>query len=836
MTVNLSALAGAGQQFFDNNGIPLSGGKLYSYAAGTTTPQATYTSASGSTPHANPIILNSAGRVATGEIWLTSGNNYKFVLHTNADVLIATWDNITGINGTGITSNASTVEYDPPFTGALTSGYTVQDKFAQIVGVMDFGAVGDGVADDTAAIQAAFDYAVSVAPASIHFPVGRYRVTDEINIFRPSSPRKDVVFEGDDQLTSIIVADFYGADKALFDGAGATRCSPTTFRNLGFRHAAAVEPNVNPIFIRIHGYGESRMNGLRFGGSNNSVMELISAQNIRMDDIVSFFGGKTFLYKDTTGFTFDVNGGTKTITASASIFSAGDVGKFFFIIPSNAERRIRYTIATYVSATEITVVETALNETAAEAIFQPATCTMSSGSATLVADANCFVAEDVGRTIYVANARAGAFGDALLRAKITSYISASSVSLSVAATQTATNQFFGSAVLDMGTLSGFAGSSDVKITKLHIEGYRGIAFAAMNTDSYQIVQSKLHGIVTLLTSVNSTLAACWLDDYGGKFEMEMDSSCSFADTRVLFCNQNDLVKFESINTRGIINGTVFKNSLFTTQDGYVEVESLNSYVDFSTPYAMVQDANFAADETDPRIIITSLTNMIGDSQKARYYVSRNAYFTPQGQLVPFKNQADAVLPSATFTGDISGTTLTVSASTGTLAIGQIVTGSGVTANTRISAFLAGTGGDGTYTVDISQTAASTAMVSSFVAWDGTAPSGTAAIRYRWSQTSNLVNFSFRLDYVTAGATNSQVTIQIPASMPTPVDLSGGGGTEFTAANVSGALATVTTGTATSVTQTFMQGNSGGRYQVVCFLASGTIAARFATISGSYWTT
>jgi hypothetical protein len=75
MTVNLSALAGAGAQFLDNSGNILSGGKLYSYAAGTTTPQITYTSASGSTPHTNPIILNSAGRIATGEIWLTAGSN-----------------------------------------------------------------------------------------------------------------------------------------------------------------------------------------------------------------------------------------------------------------------------------------------------------------------------------------------------------------------------------------------------------------------------------------------------------------------------------------------------------------------------------------------------------------------------------------------------------------------------------------------------------------------------------------------------------------------------------------------------------------------------------------
>lgn len=172
MTVNLSALAGAGQQFFDNNGNPLSGGKLWSYAAGTTTPQTTYTTASGNVAHTNPIILDSAGRVSTGEIWLTAGSNYKFVLMTSTDVTLATWDNITGINGTGITTNADSVEYDPPFTGALTSGYTVEDKLAQTVSVRDFGAVGDGVTDDTAAIQAAIDASTGKV---LFFPTGTYR-------------------------------------------------------------------------------------------------------------------------------------------------------------------------------------------------------------------------------------------------------------------------------------------------------------------------------------------------------------------------------------------------------------------------------------------------------------------------------------------------------------------------------------------------------------------------------------------------------------------------------------------------------------------------------------
>lgn len=96
MPVNLSPLAGAGWQFFDNSGVILSGGLLYTYAAGTTTPQATYTSSSGATPNANPIVLNSAGRIAT-DVWLTSTLTYKFVLKTSTGTTIGTYDNIPSV-------------------------------------------------------------------------------------------------------------------------------------------------------------------------------------------------------------------------------------------------------------------------------------------------------------------------------------------------------------------------------------------------------------------------------------------------------------------------------------------------------------------------------------------------------------------------------------------------------------------------------------------------------------------------------------------------------------------------------------------------------------------
>jgi hypothetical protein len=97
MSVILSPLGGAASQFFTNTGAVLTGGKLYTYAAGTTTPRTTYTSSSGTIFSANPIILDASGRVPGGEIWLINGLSYKFVVQDSAGSTIGTYDNITGL-------------------------------------------------------------------------------------------------------------------------------------------------------------------------------------------------------------------------------------------------------------------------------------------------------------------------------------------------------------------------------------------------------------------------------------------------------------------------------------------------------------------------------------------------------------------------------------------------------------------------------------------------------------------------------------------------------------------------------------------------------------------
>lgn len=115
-------------QFFDANGNPLVGGKLYTYAAGTTTPLATYTDYGGGTPNTNPVIMDSRGEAS---VWLGT-SRYYMELKDSTDVLIWSSDNIGGFITTselGL-STGSTVIGDP--ASAYNAGTTV---YSHLIGL-----------------------------------------------------------------------------------------------------------------------------------------------------------------------------------------------------------------------------------------------------------------------------------------------------------------------------------------------------------------------------------------------------------------------------------------------------------------------------------------------------------------------------------------------------------------------------------------------------------------------------------------------------------------------------------------------------------------------------
>ena len=175
-------------QFFGSDGSPLAGGKLYSYQAGTSTPLATYTDSTGTTANANPVILDARGEA---NVWL-SDSAYKLVLKTSDDSTIWTVDNVSTMQGNidvvqanldayiaslAASSGSSLVGFIQP--SAEATARTVEEKLSDTVNVFDFGAVGDGVTDDTDAIQAAID-ALPSTGGVVFFNPGTYLISSTL--------------------------------------------------------------------------------------------------------------------------------------------------------------------------------------------------------------------------------------------------------------------------------------------------------------------------------------------------------------------------------------------------------------------------------------------------------------------------------------------------------------------------------------------------------------------------------------------------------------------------------------------------------------------------------
>jgi len=105
-------------QFFGSDGLPLVGGKLYTYAAGTTTPLATYTDYTGATQNTNPVILDATGQAG---VWLPDTTTYKYVLKTSADVTLYTVDYVSVPLTTNSFASPPAIGSSVPNAGTFTT-------------------------------------------------------------------------------------------------------------------------------------------------------------------------------------------------------------------------------------------------------------------------------------------------------------------------------------------------------------------------------------------------------------------------------------------------------------------------------------------------------------------------------------------------------------------------------------------------------------------------------------------------------------------------------------------------------------------------------------------
>ncbi len=210
----------------DANGDPLAGGLVYTYAAGTLTPQATFTSYALTQPNTNPVVLDERGEAF---IWMTD-TPYRVIVRTADDITIYDSDNLNRMNAAGITFDYSAT-YQPgtlgkwlqdlalstgaTFVGTVASGAgattrTVQDKTRDIVSVFDWltdaqradvrartGALGAALA---VALNAAVPAAIAAGATDIWFPSGSYvinntsgLVTVDPVVLRGGGPQKTII-------------------------------------------------------------------------------------------------------------------------------------------------------------------------------------------------------------------------------------------------------------------------------------------------------------------------------------------------------------------------------------------------------------------------------------------------------------------------------------------------------------------------------------------------------------------------------------------------------------------------------------------------------------------
>jgi hypothetical protein len=209
------------QQFLDANGNPLSGGKVYTYAAGTTTPLVTYTDESGTTPNSNPVILDSRGEAA---IWLGVAS-YKLKLTTSTDVEIWTVDNIVSASVQALadlseSGGAALVGFIQTGTGVTAT--TVQAKLRESYdAINDFGADNTGATNTTAALLAFYNACIATGKSG-KIRAGTYKVTPGVLVF-------DNGFT--DKTWPEILTDGYTAVTFQIDPASTADAAVLTWRN-----------------------------------------------------------------------------------------------------------------------------------------------------------------------------------------------------------------------------------------------------------------------------------------------------------------------------------------------------------------------------------------------------------------------------------------------------------------------------------------------------------------------------------------------------------------------------------------------------------------------------
>lgn len=245
--------------FYDRDGAPLDNGNIYIGAANldpVTNPIQVYYDEALTITAAQPLKTSNGYvyRNGTPAQLYVNAANFSILINDSKNLLVYNFPDGTGVNN----ANATAIDYDPPFTGAVTSGYTVSNKLSQSVSVKDFGAIGDGATPDATAIQAALNAMGALTTGGeVYVPAGTYACAATLTIPAKVTLRMGGARIVSSATTAIQIVLGNGSVSGNIIGCGHNSVIQHTGAGYGIRMDGAAESSANPLIADIQLIGSS---------------------------------------------------------------------------------------------------------------------------------------------------------------------------------------------------------------------------------------------------------------------------------------------------------------------------------------------------------------------------------------------------------------------------------------------------------------------------------------------------------------------------------------------------------------------------------------------------
>lgn len=432
-----------------------------------------------------------------------------------------TWVWRTGNQSAHVTGDPSQGLWVAPNSDPTGATGAWQRAYGDRIDARWFGAIGNGAADDTAAIQAGVNW-VGTHTSILSIPPGNYNISDEISL-AACTTRFGFVGAGPRLTRFRILNDFNGGNfnqtKKFIKGINPSTNS-RTLENLlfeGFEIASTTTSGSlddvfarkgDPIGIYLPFESGSILRDIRVRGLGNTAFWISAANNSRMERCWAFGAGGwhvTANENGSTSFTYSITAGDNTLSAvSGTPFVAGDVGKVIYLGSAGTQSfPWATTIASFTSSSSVEVTHAPTQTmTGGRVSWDGVKGSIAVGTTTLTLDVDCMEAADVGRFVYVVGA--GTNGG-VLATTIASRTSGTVVEVVDAALATATAQdvlftpayFVGSLTANVADTRK---TNDIVIDEPLVEAWQGCDYLFKDAIGVTMTSVKSEGLPGSLSS------------------------------------------------------------------------------------------------------------------------------------------------------------------------------------------------------------------------------------------------------------------------------------------------------------------------------------------------